>query len=898
MPTPDPRIARELLAHQAFLKRLARDLVGGDADDLVQDVWQRALERPPRHDGQLRGWLGRVARSLAMNRWRSESRRLERERDSAVDATVSQELDERLELRKELVRALDSLSPAHRKAILLRYFEDLTPTEIAKLEGAPLATIKARLRRGLVHLREVLDRRHAGERSSWTPLVAALATPDSRTTGLPTLVLGGMTMGTLAKVSTAVVVVSACVYFATRSPRQSPDQVEVAAQSPDSTELAPSLEIDADGTTVSVGDEPYAARSPAVREARELEAAGTGKSLLRVHLDGVSEAEARSATIELLGLDDRDGWPMDLEVSWPSQGLESEFDLTEVLAALEGRRHLRKGKFEIVATLPAHLGRRTRVDLDDDALHVGDDVVYEVRIPVTQPTPWPEFSLSVLDANTREHLDDVELRIRSGPPMAAWGRNDPSSLLASGVTSPVRLVGVHDADETNLAGMTIAGDNGSSHGLVELARRWSTDRGVIVSARTPDHAWGGISIDVSKGDRELLLKRGAALRVQLANVQLESYAALGAEPMLAIYRIREDGGNQYEHFEALDRTLATEGVRIDGLEPGGYRAAVELGGGVWPEMPVLGIEEIHLVAGESGEVLLALDDAPRPPSRASIGGVVSFPAPSLEWARENAKLEIYFQPTERWMKPDYELPLDGLEQVGGALPSWAFLLEDLPVGSYRIQLAPFLTCWLVDLEADGATELELVMPELAEVEVDVVDARTRELVPKDSLYFRRRTAAPGQRNRNLAPAVMEAPGRFRFLTAPGTVRIWPKWPNGAEREFGGNGLELELVAGRQRVEFEITPTYAMRIEFREDGVALPTGPQGMHTTKDIRGVGHEGRVIDGGLQRDMIVEVSEPGTYELDFDRVTTDRYLAIAPRRVEVQADVVTTVVVELHKR
>ena len=105
------------------------------------------------------------------------------------------------------------------------------------------------------------------------------------------------------------------------------------------------------------------------------------------------------------------------------------------------------------------------------------------------------------------------------------------------------------------------------------------------------------------------------------------------------------------------------------------------------------------------------------------------------------------------------------------------------------------------------------------------------------------------------------PGRFRFWAEPGTVRVWPKWPNGAEREFGGNGMDLDLVPGLQSVKFEFAPVYAMRFEFREDGTALPTGPQGLQTTRDIRAVDHEGRVTDGGLQRDMVVEVSASGSH-------------------------------------
>ena len=56
MPNQDPHIAQELLSHQSFLRRLAIDLVGEDADDLVQEVWRRALERPPHH-GRPAAWL-------------------------------------------------------------------------------------------------------------------------------------------------------------------------------------------------------------------------------------------------------------------------------------------------------------------------------------------------------------------------------------------------------------------------------------------------------------------------------------------------------------------------------------------------------------------------------------------------------------------------------------------------------------------------------------------------------------------------------------------------------------------------------------------------------------------------------------------------------------------------
>lgn len=127
MTNPNPHLAQELLSHQTFLRGLAIDLVGAEAEDLVQDVWRRALERPPGDRRQLRGWLARVARNLAADRWRGEARRAEREEHGARERPTGEEVTARFELRKELIVALDSLPPSSRETILLRYFEGLAP---------------------------------------------------------------------------------------------------------------------------------------------------------------------------------------------------------------------------------------------------------------------------------------------------------------------------------------------------------------------------------------------------------------------------------------------------------------------------------------------------------------------------------------------------------------------------------------------------------------------------------------------------------------------------------------------------------------------------------------------------------------------------------------------------
>lgn len=75
----------ELLADQAFVRRLARSLSAdeGAAEDLLQDAWVAALQRGPANPSGLRSWLVRVLRNLAASRLRSRTRREVRERACA-----------------------------------------------------------------------------------------------------------------------------------------------------------------------------------------------------------------------------------------------------------------------------------------------------------------------------------------------------------------------------------------------------------------------------------------------------------------------------------------------------------------------------------------------------------------------------------------------------------------------------------------------------------------------------------------------------------------------------------------------------------------------------------------------------------------------------------------------
>jgi len=188
--------ADELLRHGAFLRRLAASLLRGEegVDDVIQHAYVKALESHPRHP---RAWLAKVVRNLVYERLRLRSRARRRERVAARRETLPSPADyvERLEVQRQVVAAVLSLREPYRSTIMQRYFDELTPREIARRTGVPYETVRTRLGRALRELRRRLDAEHA----SWALALAPLLLCPPRLA-----VLGGVLMS--AKKTTLLVI--------------------------------------------------------------------------------------------------------------------------------------------------------------------------------------------------------------------------------------------------------------------------------------------------------------------------------------------------------------------------------------------------------------------------------------------------------------------------------------------------------------------------------------------------------------------------------------------------------------------------------------------------------------------------------------------------------------------
>ncbi len=139
-----------------------------EAYDAVQEVFIKALREPRffTEDFQMKAWLFRVTSNLCFNVIRDKKRRnglLTSRRDEAAPQHVPMSASEHVlggEVRDEMLAALDHLTPAHREILLLRYYDDLSYNEIAKVLQVKLGTVMSRLSRARTRLAGVLGPEH------------------------------------------------------------------------------------------------------------------------------------------------------------------------------------------------------------------------------------------------------------------------------------------------------------------------------------------------------------------------------------------------------------------------------------------------------------------------------------------------------------------------------------------------------------------------------------------------------------------------------------------------------------------------------------------------------------------------------------------------------------------
>jgi len=167
-PTPEPavptwnEIARD---HLGFMYSVAYRLAGNQSD--AEDVVQEALLRVKRglesyNPGSLQGWLARIVTNVFLDETRRRKRRPQTHLPDDPDRVLAGApgADEALvmeSLPDHLQSAIASLPEEFRTAVVLCDVVGLSYAEIAEQSGVPVGTVRSRIHRGRLRLREVLS---------------------------------------------------------------------------------------------------------------------------------------------------------------------------------------------------------------------------------------------------------------------------------------------------------------------------------------------------------------------------------------------------------------------------------------------------------------------------------------------------------------------------------------------------------------------------------------------------------------------------------------------------------------------------------------------------------------------------------------------------------------------
>jgi RNA polymerase sigma-70 factor (ECF subfamily) len=140
-----------------------------DAEDILQDTFVKAFKSL--HKCQLNEnsyfstWLYRIAVNCAMDHFRSRRRRDEqatRQRDfssanDGISAVTPESEFQRQQIKEQVERGLNVLSPRKRMIVVLRHYQQMKITEIAAYLGCSQGSVKKQLFRALAQLRSELQ---------------------------------------------------------------------------------------------------------------------------------------------------------------------------------------------------------------------------------------------------------------------------------------------------------------------------------------------------------------------------------------------------------------------------------------------------------------------------------------------------------------------------------------------------------------------------------------------------------------------------------------------------------------------------------------------------------------------------------------------------------------------
>ena len=147
-----------------------------DAEDAVQDIFIDIWRSAGRYDRNIASevaFISTIARRRLIDKIRQSGRRpltdsLDDDEGASIDPGVPATVEDDTEVTI-VERVLAEMDPEHQKVLAMSIYEGYSHSEIAELLSLPLGTVKTRVRRGLIHIRQQLQIAPPGDSEAGLP---------------------------------------------------------------------------------------------------------------------------------------------------------------------------------------------------------------------------------------------------------------------------------------------------------------------------------------------------------------------------------------------------------------------------------------------------------------------------------------------------------------------------------------------------------------------------------------------------------------------------------------------------------------------------------------------------------------------------------------------------------
>jgi len=142
--------AELLTLHGPRLLRFTERMMQSSPDqvaDVTQEIWVAIFRSLPGllDAGKFRPWAFRIARDRIYREYRRRKLPVQPLDDSSLDEWPESEAGVTAVDAEELHHCLGAVSPEHREALVLRFFEDMSYEDIARVTGASVGTVRSRI---------------------------------------------------------------------------------------------------------------------------------------------------------------------------------------------------------------------------------------------------------------------------------------------------------------------------------------------------------------------------------------------------------------------------------------------------------------------------------------------------------------------------------------------------------------------------------------------------------------------------------------------------------------------------------------------------------------------------------------------------------------------------------